>query len=400
MKILQICYKPPFPPADGGAMGMNGVTEGLINTGNSVKVLTFYSDKHPFHLDDLPKHYIEQTNIEAIFVDLGVKLLPAFECWITGESYHVKRFVSKDMAKKIKTVLQQETDFDVVQMESIFLSPYVDVVRKYSKARLVLHAPNVEHLIWQRIAKTTKNIFKKHYLKHLALTLRAYELENINRYDAIYPATTADAEYFKNNGCRRPCIAVPVGLPQPDIVSNVLPLANTLFHIGSMNYVPNLQAIEWFLQSVWQDVLSLTPNAKLYLAGRDMPPWLLDYKAPNVEIVGEVADSTLFMQRHSVMVVPLLSGSGVRIKIIEAMSLGKCVIATAVAAEGIPYSNNENIIIANTAEEFAKAVAKCFSDKEFCDNIGINAAKLVAENYNINAIAQKLVSLYQQIEPK
>ncbi|MDR1848281.1 MAG: glycosyltransferase family 4 protein [Bacteroidales bacterium] len=397
MKVLQICYKPPFPPSDGGAMGMNGVTEGLLNTGNEVKIITFFSEKHPFNLSDLPKEYIERTSVEGVFVDLSIKPLDAFICWLTGESYHVKRFISRVMSDKIREVLQNET-FDVVQMESILLSPYISVVRKYSKARLVLHAPNVEHLIWQRIARGTKNIFKKHYLKHLSLTLRVYELENINRYDAVYPATTKDADYFKANGCRRPCVAVPVGLPQPDIMHDVLPVENTLFHIGSMNYVPNVQGIEWFLKSVWQNVLSLSPKAKLVLAGRSMPLWLRDYKGENVEIVGEVADSTLFMLHNSIMIVPLLSGSGVRIKIIEAMGLGKCVIATAIAAEGIPYSNNENIIIADTPQEFAFAVAKCLSDKAFRTMIETNAAKLIAEHYNINTIAQQLVTLYQSID--
>ncbi|MDR1724894.1 MAG: glycosyltransferase family 4 protein [Bacteroidales bacterium] len=394
MNILQICYKPPFPPVDGGSMGMNGVTEGLINIGNRVKVLTFYSEKHPFNVVDLPKKYVKATNIEGVFVDLSIKLLPAFECWITGESYHVKRFITKTMFAKLKQILQNE-EFDIVQMESIFLSPYIDVVRKYSKAKLVLHAPNVEHLIWQRIAKGTKNILKKHYLKHLALTLKVYELEHINKYDAIYPATSIDADYFKANGCRRPCIPVPIGLPQPDIINDVLPIEHTLFHIGSMDYFPNLQGIQWFLKSVWHNVISLSPDAKLVLAGRNMPLWLRDYNEQNVEIAGEITDSTLFMQRHSIMVVPLLSGSGVRIKIIEAMSLGKCVIATSIAAEGIPYTDNENIIIANTPLEFANAVAKCFSDKKFIQHIETNAVKLVDANYNINTIAEKLLTLYQ-----
>ncbi|MDR1006477.1 MAG: glycosyltransferase family 4 protein [Bacteroidales bacterium] len=396
MKILQICYKPPLPAKDGGAMGMNGVTQGLLNIGEQVKVLTFFSNKHPFSKQDMPQTYIDRTEIEAVYVDLSIHPVDAFVCWLTGESYHAKRFVSNAMAKKLTSILKEDPNYDVVQMESIFLSPYINIVRKYSKAKIVLHAPNVEHIIWQRIAAATKNIFKKSYLKHLALTLRVFELDNINRYDAIYTATTNDADYFIKNGCRKPCIAVSIGLPYPDYVRDVLPVSNSLFHIGSMDYVPNRQGVEWFLKSVWQSVISLSPNATLHLAGRNMPQWMLDYKAPNVEIMGEVADSTLFMQRYAIMIVPLLSGSGVRIKIIEAMAMGKVVIATGIAAEGIPYTDNVNIIIADTAEEFASAVRKCLSDIEFCRSVGQEAKKLFSQTYNEDTIARELVALYKK----
>ncbi len=396
MKILQICYKPPFPASDGGAMGMNSMTEGLINVGHEVKILSFHSKKHPCNPDTLPKDYKEKTRFETVFVDLDIKPIPAFEAWRTGESYHVKRFINKQMREKLSEILKQET-FDVVQMESLFLTPYLPTVRKYSKAKVVLRAPNVENKIWKRAAKATRNPLKRYYLKHLALTLEHYEHSKLNDYDAIFPVTQTDADYFMANGCRRLCKPVAVGITTPEILPDVLVEQNSLFHIGSMDWFPNIQGVKWFLESCWQRIKSASPQAKVYFAGRNTPQWLKAKQGNDAFIVGEVEDSIRFMTSKQIMVVPLLSGSGIRIKIIEAMSIGKCVIATTIAAEGLMYENGKNILIADTPEEFAVAVKRCLDKPSFAREIGLQAAQLIAEKYNTDNIARQITSYYTQL---
>ena len=196
MKILQFCYKPPYPAVDGGTIGMNSISEGLINNNVSVKILTFYSYKNPFDKNSLPASYIEKTQIEGVFVDLKPHISDALVCLLLGESYVVKRFISNKMNQLLKKILL-ENDFDIIQLESLMLVPYIPIIRKYSKnSKITFHCPNVEHLIWERIYKSTKNIFKKWYLKKTALALKVYELDHINDFDAIFPTTDIDAQYF------------------------------------------------------------------------------------------------------------------------------------------------------------------------------------------------------------
>lgn len=399
MRILQICYKPPFPATDGGAMGMNSLTDGLINMGHKVKVLSFHSKKHPCKVEALPQEYKDKTDFETVFVDLDIKPLPALVAWLTGESYHVKRFISQDMKIKLAEILKKE-EFDVIQMESIFLTPYVPLCRKLSKAKIVLRSPNVENKIWKRTYKATKNPLKRYYLKHLALTLEYYERENINLYDAIFPVTEVDAEYFVANGYRKLCKAVAVGMSSTETVHDVLEEENTIFHIGSMNWFPNEQGIRWFLNSCWDAVKAASPQVKAYFAGRNMHDWLLANDRKDVFIVGEVDDSVRFMTSKQIMVVPLLSGSGIRIKIIEAMSIGKTVIATTIAAEGLMYENGKNIIIADTPEEFAIAVKRCLDEPYYAKQIGNQAAELIASKYNVNNIASEITSYYKELLEK
>lgn len=396
MRILQVCYKPPFPATDGGAMSMNSLTTGLLNRGQQVKVVSFHSKKHPCNIEAMPQDYLEKTGFETVFVDLDIKLFPAIEAMLCGESYHVKRFINQAMKDKLRDVLTRQ-EFDIVQMESIFLTPYVPLVRKYSNAKVVLRSPNVENKIWQRTYKATKNPFKRFYLKHLYLTLEHYERERINDYDAIFPLTATDAEYFIRNGCRRLCKPIAVGIDTPEILPDVLEEPNSIFHIGSMNWVPNEQGIRWFLKSCWKSVKAASPQVKAYFAGRNMPDWLLNTHEKDVFVVGEVDDSIRFMTSKQIMVVPLLSGSGIRIKIIEAMSIGKTVIATTIAAEGLMYENGKNIIIADTPQEFAIAVKRCLEDSSYAKEIGFQAAQLIATRYNTDEIAKEISAYYEQL---
>ncbi|MDD2192055.1 MAG: glycosyltransferase family 4 protein [Bacteroidales bacterium] len=393
MKILQLCYKPPFPAVDGGSMGMHSLTMGLLNNGHKVKVIAFNSYKHPSDIKKLPKEYLDKTCYETIFVDLKLKTIPALFSFLKNESYHIKRFISKEMKTRIISLLKEE-DFDIIQMESIFLATYAPIIRKYSKAKLVLRAPNIEHVIWEKTALSTKNPFKRQYLNQLASSLKTFELKNINAFDGVYPVTKVDADFFIENGCTKPCVGVPVGIETADFVDKETAEPNSLFHIGSMDWIPNQQGIKWFIDEVWDDIHRDLPNLKVYLAGRAMPDWLLNLDKENIIIYGEVPDSARFIYSKDIMIVPLLSGSGIRIKILEAMSLKKCIIATSQAAEGILYENNVNIVIANSPKEFKDSIKKCINDKPFCQMIAQNAEKLIAEKYNINAVAKELVDLY------
>lgn len=395
MKVLQLCNKPPYPPVDGGTLAMNSITQGLLQAGCEVRVLTVETDKHPAHTDRLPADYLGRlSGFDAVYVDLRVKPLDAVAAMMSGQSYHVNRYRSEHFAQKLKEILQAES-FDVVHVESIFLTPYVPIVRKYSKAALILRAHNVEHLIWQRVAHSTRHGLKRWYLKHLSLTLRAYELEHLNDYDGVVCITRNDAEYFGANGCRRPITDIPFGV-EPRKVDDAAVEPNSLFHIGAMDWLPNQESIAWLLNDVWPVVHREVPQAHLYLAGRKMPERWMNANIEGVTIVGEVDDAGQFIAGKQINIVPLLSGSGIRVKIIEAMSAGKVVITTTVGAQGIDYTDGKNLLIADTPEEFARQIKRCLADNAFCNSVGEAAAQLIAEQYNGQKLADELLKFYNK----
>ena len=398
MKVLQLCIKPPFPTVDGGTMAMNSITQGLLREGCEVKVLAMESDKHPADRAKMGEEYLRQTGFESQYVDLSVKPLAAAVSMLCGESYHVKRFRSEAFAARLRAILEQEA-FDVVHLESLFMTPYVPLIRSLSDAKVVLRSHNVEHVIWQRVAASTPRGFKRWYLKHLALALRAYELEHVNDYDGVLCITKGDADYFRQHGCRRPLTSIPFGV-EPDDAANVDVEPASLFHIGAMDWMPNRESIEWLLDEVWPVVHREVPQAHLYLAGRKMPQKWMDTPMDGVTVVGEVPDAGYFIAGKQINVVPLLSGSGIRVKIIEAMAAGKAVVTTTVGAQGIDYTEGENLLVADTPAQFAAQIKRLVDDQEYCHSVGEAAARLVAEHYDVKRLTAQLLQFYDKIETR
>ena len=240
---------------------------------------------------------------------------------------------------------------------------------------------------------------KRWYLKKLALALRAYELEHLNDYDGIACITQHDADTLRQLGCRRAMAAIPFGVSLP-AMPHTESDTNQLFHIGSMDWRPNDEAIRWFLGEIWPMVHSQMPHLTLHIAGRRMADDLINAHYDGVVVAGEVPDATAFMADKQINIVPLKSGSGIRIKIIEAMALAKTVITTTVGARGIDYTDGHDLLIADTPQQFVEAIKRCTTDKDFCKQVGNNARRLIAQRYDNNTLTEKLILFYNKILDK
>jgi glycosyltransferase involved in cell wall biosynthesis len=133
------------------------------------------------------------------------------------------------------------------------------------------------------------------------------------------------------------------------------------------------------------------------LAGREMPKWLMELNVKNIVVLGEVPDAYEFIASKTMLIAPLFSGSGIRIKIIESMAMGKAVISTAIGAEGIDYTNGVDIIIADSKKEFVEAVIKLYNNKQKAFELGNSAKNLVYNQHNINKTTKNLEDFYRKI---
>ena len=398
MKILLLCNKPPYPASEGGPMAMNSIVTGLLEAGHQVKILAVNSEKYHVKESDIPEEYKKQTGIELIDVDLTVKPMNAFLNLFTRKSYHVERFISEEFKAKLAEVLKKE-QYDVVQLEMLYMAPYVGTIREHSKAMIVLRAHNMEHKIWERIAKETKSPLKRWYINHLAKTLKEYELNALETVDGVAAITRKDAALFRKY-CSKPVIDIPYGVyPEQFTPKSEIEGTPKFYHIGSMNWMPNEEGIRWFIDEVLPKTVEKVPNFVYHLAGRSMPEWLTTLKDPHIDVVGEVPDAKEFVTNHDVAIVPLLSGSGIRIKIIGSMALGKTVITTRVGAEGILYDEEVNIIIAENKAKMVEAIRSLNENPNAAVRIGQAARKLVEETYDNRKIIARLLMFYEQIRP-
>jgi glycosyltransferase involved in cell wall biosynthesis len=394
MKFLFLCNKLPYPANEGGSMAMNMMIEGMLEAGHQVKVLAISSYKNPYDSSKIPESYKTKTKLEAIHLNLKPRLIPALYCFFLRKSYHVHRFISKKFDDKLTQVLKDE-EFDIIQIETVFLTPYLKTIKKYSKAKVFLRAHNIEHLIWQRLAENTNNPIKKLYLDHLSVQLKNYEIDHLDSYDGIICISEIDRKYYSNFTTKE-IITATFGIKPNDyqLAKNEENMIS-LFFIGAMNWMPNAEGLKWFLDKVWPEIHENFSDLKFNIASKDIPHWLKKYESNQLKLVGEVTNAKDFISANSIMIVPLLSGSGIRIKIIEGMASGKAVIATSIGAEGIEYQNGKDILLADTKAEFIDQIKKCLIDSEYRKSIGINARNTILENHNSKIIIQDLLSDYQ-----
>jgi glycosyltransferase involved in cell wall biosynthesis len=397
MKILQLCLKPPLPARDGGCIAMNNITQGLMAAGHRAKVLTIFTHKHDLNPELMSADYLEKTGIEGVFIDTKINAIDAYSSIMTSDSYNISRFFSTDFDIRLAKLLRKE-DFDVIHLESLFMTPYVGTIRRLCTTPIVLRSHNIEYVIWEKIAAGTRNPIRRFYLKYLTQKLKQYELSMLNEVSGIAAISEEDRRRMLVLGMKKPMRTIPFGITLSDYPFQSSARAElALFHLGAMDWGPNLEGILWFLKSIWPLLHEKYPDLKMYLAGRNMSDEIKLLNLPNVHVVGEVEQAIPFMQSKAVMVVPLLSAGGIRVKIIEGLALGRAVISTTLGAEGLDCTDRENIMLADRPEEWVKAVDELMADRSSIERLGINGRKHSEAHFDNAEITAKLLNFYKEL---
>ena len=397
MKVLQVCNKPPYPARDGGCMAMAAITEGLLDLGHEVRVLCISTEKHPFNHADIPTEILLATGMDHVFIDTRVKVMPAIANLFSNVSYNVSRFYSTAFEERLVAMLQVE-HFDIIHLESLFCTPYLAAIRRHTTAKVVLRAHNVEHVIWSRMAAQDGSMLKRAYLNLLAARLRRYEQEVVSQVDAIAVITSQDKDLFEAMGATIPTEVIPMGmkkdaLPHPELTHGPL----HIYHLASMDWQPNVEAVDHFISNIWPGLHKELPQLICHFAGRNMPERLKAFSGTDLVIGGEVPSVVDMVADKQVMIVPLLSGGGMRVKIVEAMMMGKVVVSTSVGAEGIPYINGEHLLIADGPAAFVEALKRLQADATLMQRIADNGRKLAETHFDQQAVTSRLTYFYRSI---
>ncbi len=390
MRVLQLCHKPPYPEKDGGCLAINQMTTALLDEGCEVTIISIATPKHPYNAKNFPKGYLKTTNFKAVFIDTRLNMVDAFSNLITQDTYHVSRFFSSDMDQEIDQLLTKEK-FDVVLCESIFVAPYLPSIKRLSKAKIVLRSHNLEFSIWHRLAKSQPKGLKKAYLKILTKQLKDYEIKLLGEIDGLVAINSDELKHYRRLGFTGKGITIPFGInPENYDPSNDSVEPNSVFHLGSMDWKPNEEGVDWFLSEVWPIVHAKNPKLTFYLAGRRMPKWLDVIDIKGVSIVGEVDDAKDFIQSKNIMIIPLMSGGGMRVKLIEGLALGKPVVSTPLGAKGVAITDSVNIKLATHPKEFAEAILSLAANKEEASTMATEGRELILSKYDNKKLAAQL----------
>jgi polysaccharide biosynthesis protein PslH len=392
LRILQLCKKFPWPLKDGEAIACTYLARAYRTLGCTVDLLSMNTSKHWFDLRTLPPDFDHYGEVHTVFIDNRIRPWPAFKNLFGRDSYHIERFEQADFAEKLRTLLQTNT-YDVVQLESIYLASYLPVIRANSAAKVVLRAHNVEHEIWERVAEQSSPL-KKWYLRHITPRLKNYEVGVLNDFDLVVSISERDGEQFRTLGLHKPIVNCPIGLQvgdyEPDWRSFEQPLS--LSFIGSLDWMPNQDGLRWFLDEVWKPLLLREfPELTLHIAGRTAPAWLRHLDVERVVFHGEVDSAVDFLNAHPVMIAPLLSGGGMKAKVLEAFAVGRAVISTSLGMEGIPAVPGEHYYVADAPEQWVTALRSAYSDAQRLRLMGERGREFCLENFDNVRVANTLI---------
>jgi glycosyltransferase involved in cell wall biosynthesis len=397
MKILQVTNKVPYPVIDGGAIACMNLARGFSLLRHKVTILAMNTKKHHITLTEIPDSVKELAKF--ILVDVPANISPfsaLLNLIFSKKPYNATRFISNTFATELQRILL-ENDFDIIQLEGLYVCPYIPIIRKNSKAKIVYRAHNIEHEIWSRTAIMAHG-FERWYYKNLSKRIKSFEVHTLNKYDLLVPITGRDGAILNKLGNTKPVHVSQTGIDSSVLIPNSKNLDHpTLFHIGSLEWAPNQEGLIWFFDNCWDLILEKYPDLQFFIAGRNAPAWFQKkMELPNVIFKGEVTDAYEFINSKSIMVVPLFSGSGMRIKIIEGMALGKPIVTTAVGTEGISTTSGHNIVVTENAAGFVQAISDLIENREYFDSISKNAIEYIHENFDNLSSAGSLIEFYKK----
>ena len=384
MKILQLTNKVPLPPRDGGSIASLRLSQGLTMLSHSVTILAMNTKKH-FIAPDFMHALAKKQSIEiiAVPVDARIRLIDALMNYLfSRQAYTAKRFLSDSYNQKLKELLQK-LDFDLIIVENLYPMIYLKTIGENSRGRVIMRAHNIENEIWHRTAQQARGV-KKIYLLNLAKRIKKLETKLINQYDFLAPITRRDEDVFIMMGNKKPSMVLPTGMEideSPPVINHTKTFS--VAHLGALDWSPNQEGIIWFLSNVWPLLRKKYPNAEFHLAGRNAPAWFTrKINVPGLVFHGEVDSANDFITHFPIHIVPLWSGSGMRIKIIEAMAKGRIIVTTPIGIEGIEAVNNETVMIRETAESFASALTDLHANPDKMKEMSKNAYTFVKTHFD------------------
>lgn len=395
MKVLFLTPELPYPPDRGAS----------IRTFNLMKHL---SSGHEIHLLSFSTRESALAQAGPLF-DLcsQVNALPAphrstlerfFSVLFSPLPDMALRLPSAEFESKLKSLLHKE-GFDLVQVEAIEMARYIPAVMESpNPLHLIFDDINAEYLLQRRAFETD--------LRHLRwlgasyslvqwCKLRRYEAWACGQADQVVAVSEADREALRGLAPGLPVSVVPNGVDTRYYQPAEGETDGSLVFTGKMDFRPNVDGILWFYKRVWPLVKERLPQARLLVVGRNPSPRLNPLlRDPQVRVTGFVPDVRPYIARANVYLVPLRVGGGTRLKVLEAMAMGKAIVSTSLGCEGI--KTGQEVVIADNESDFVQEVIDLWGDKRRRQRLGV-AARRLAEEYDWKVITPLLEEVYERV---
>ncbi len=281
-------------------------------------------------------------------------------------------------------------------------TPYAAFIRKVAGIKKVIVAHNVESAIWRGYLANETNPFKKLYIRNQTLKVVRFERECFSWADGATAVSEGDAAKIRAIGLKYPVEVIDNGVdveyfkPRQETIDR-----DMLAFTGSMDWRPNQDAAAYFAHEIFPLIRERRPRARAFFVGRDPGKRVLDLaRIDGIAITGTVDDVRPYIGKAGAYIVPLRIGGGSRLKIIEAMAMGKAVVSTSVGAEGLRVRDGENILLRDTPGDFAEAAVACLDDAGLSSRLGEGGLETVANHYRWEELGRRFGEYLCRVQGK
>lgn len=384
MKVLHMSPKSIYPTIDGGCVAMDNFLRLLALHFEQVDHLCIATQKHPFQEVIYISHLPENVNLITHFeLDTKVKRMKLFSSLFTSKSYQLSRFYDTSISNFIKNKCK---DYDFVFLEGVLLSAYIPLFSKHTKVFVRSH--NVEFKIWETQKESTNNILKRWAFGRLARQIKEVELSAYKKVNGLIHISSADELIFRGLLPEVQQLTIPLSVSENSM--NRLEASKRFSlnfgFIGAANWQPNVDAINCLIRYIFPVILKGFSMAKLYLAGHQTEE--LVPSDENVVSLGSVENVELFYDKIDFFLVPITSGSGLKIKVVEAICKGKFVIGSKLAFEGFEFLSSK--FIAEVPSDYVKIISNLMSESIDFREIVKQQQEEILANFGQKFLIQKL----------
>ena len=394
IRILFLSPTVPFPLTDGGRIRVFNLLK-QIATKNDVTLLAL--ETQPTDAEGVVE--LQRLGVQVHLVPNAPTLPPVsfgtlVKAFLRQQPITVARYDLPAYRLKFKELVATET-FDLVHYEMFHTAQF----HTGTDLPGVLSQQNVDSAIWRRLSGETANPFYKFAYWTQQLAFQRYERVLSPKFDAVTCTSDIDAAVFQRHCAQDVIEIIPNGVDvthyQPDFASEV---PAHLIYIGSMDWYPNEDAVGFFVDEVLPRIQERVPDVRFSIVGGN-PSGRVQKLAERegVVVTGRVPEIKPYFAEATVFVVPLRIGSGTRLKILEALAMGKAIVSTSVGAEGLDLRDGEEIFITDEPAAFADAVTRLLTDVPLRRQVGENGRARVEQDYDWRSIGEKLHRLYTKI---
>ena len=397
MRVLILSPFIPLPATEGGRIRVINLLKYLSPT---------------CHITLLaPKTFNSTSRDEQIIRDMGVDLVVAgdmphlsigsIRAVACGYPIPLAKYRLKTFAERLRRLIE-EKKFDVVQFEMLHAGQYLPVLRRSSLNRdtsSILIQHNIDSIVWTRLCRNASSPLRKLGAFIQSLEFRRLERRLCPMFDLCVCMSEQDAERLGRIAPDVRIEIVPNGVdleyfrPREDEVR-----WNRIVYVGSMDWYPNEDAVLYFHEHIWPIIRGEIPEAEFYVVGQYPSPRVKALDSMNgVYVTGLVDDIRPYVASAAVFIVPLRIGGGTRLKILEALAMGKAVISSSIGCEGLDLTDGEDLIIADGPEEFAGWVIRLMRDEAERERLARSGRRKVVDHFGWDRMAEEMLRIYTDL---